>query len=168
MVNQTKTRTRMLGPLKEEEEIKMKGECVVRCKIKNEEVQEVRLKDVMFVKNARKNLISVKKLCERGAEVKFKGEKFEVKLRGRMIMRGRRDRTGIYALEEEEEDEDRGETENEDEEEEEKDEGEGEKEYEDEEDEIDEDDEEYQEEKEKKGKKRKEMKEKEKKINERK
>ncbi len=98
MVNQTKTRTRMYGPMKEEEEVKMKGECVVRCKVKKEEVQEVRLKDVMFVKNARKNLISVKKLCERGAEVKFKGEMFEVNLRGRTIMRGRKDKTGLYAL----------------------------------------------------------------------
>ena len=38
MVNQTKTRARMLGPMKEEEEVKMKGECVIRCKIKNKKV----------------------------------------------------------------------------------------------------------------------------------
>ena len=38
-------------------------------------------------------------------ELKFKGEMFEVNLRGRMIMRGRKDKTGLYALEEEEENE---------------------------------------------------------------
>ena len=86
MINQTKTKTRMLGPMKEEEEVKMKGECVVRCKVKNKEIQQVRLKNVMFVKNTRKNLISVKKLCEGGAKVKFKGEKFEVTIKGRMII----------------------------------------------------------------------------------
>ena len=42
---------------------------------------KLRMKDVMFVKNARKNLISVKKLCEGGAEVKFKGEMFEAKFK---------------------------------------------------------------------------------------
>ena len=71
MVNKTKTKAKMLG-IREEEEVKMKGECVVRCKTRNEEVQEVRLKNVMFVKNARKNLISLKKLCEGGAEVNLK------------------------------------------------------------------------------------------------
>jgi len=95
------TNTKVVGPIsKESKEVSQEGDCRVRC-LGEEEVVDVRLEKVLFVQDIRRNLISVKTLCQKGAKVEFEGESFRVTLNERVIMRGNRDETGLFAVKEE-------------------------------------------------------------------
>ena len=96
------TNTKVVGPIsKESKEVSQEGDCRVRCVGEDEEILDVRLEKVLFVQDIRRNLISVKNLCQKGAKVEFEGESVRVTLNDRVIMRGNRDETGLFAVKEE-------------------------------------------------------------------
>jgi len=95
------TNTKVVGPIgKESKEVDIEGDCRVRCIGKEREIINIRLENVLFVQNIRRNLVSVKNLCQKGATVTFEGEKFKVILDEKVIMKGKKDETGLFALDE--------------------------------------------------------------------
>ncbi len=104
LFNLRTTNTKVVGPIsKESKEVNQEGDCRVRCVGEEKEVSDIRLKNVLFVQNIRRNLISVKNLCQAGATVSFEGEKFKVMKDGKVVMKGKKDKTGLFALKEKEE-----------------------------------------------------------------
>ena len=103
LVNLTTANTRVVGAIrKESDEVSVKGECVLRCRI-DEEESVVRLKEVLHVPHLRRNLISIKNICEKGLRVEFEGEGCVVMNDDKIVMMGKKDETGLYVVVEEKE-----------------------------------------------------------------
>ena len=103
LVNLTTANTRVVGAIRKESDVvSVKGECVLKCRI-DEEESVVRLKEVLHVPHLRRNLISIKNICEKGLSVEFKGERCVVIDDDKIVMMGKKDETGLYVVVEENE-----------------------------------------------------------------
>ena len=98
--NKTQTNTKVIGSInKESDEVTVKGECVVICEL-NDELKRVRLMNVLFVPHLRRNLLSVRSLCENGAKAEFWKDRCFVTVNDELVMTAKKDKTGLYVVEE--------------------------------------------------------------------
>ena len=88
----------VIGPIEETKtSTTKKGKIKLNCLI-NSTVNPVTFKDVLLVPTLRKNLISVQKICEAGAEVEFSKEKATVRFEKEILFIAKLDESKLFKI----------------------------------------------------------------------